>query len=356
MSAPVMVMAGGTGGHVFPGLAVAAELRRHEIPVVWLGAEGGMEQQLVPKHGIAFHGIRVQGVRGKGWRRKLRLPLDLAAAFLQARRVLRRERPRSVLSMGGYAAGPGGLAAAWLGVPLLVHEQNSIPGLTNRVLARLARQIFTGFPTAFAGRGLWVGNPVRAEIAAIVAPEQRLAERTGPLRLLVLGGSQGARALNQLLPQTLAQMAPEQRPEVWHQCGARMLETAQAAYREAGVSGRISAFIDDMAQAYAWADLVLCRSGALTLAEVAAAGVASLLVPYPYAVDDHQTANARWLVDVGAAELLPESALDASGLKARLLGLAQDRGQILRMAQAARSVARTDAATVVAQACLECAA
>lgn len=355
MSAPVMVMAGGTGGHVFPGLAVAVELQNRGIPVVWLGAEGGMEQQLVPKNGIVFHGIRVQGVRGKGWRRKLRMPLDLFAAFLQARRTLRHERPRSVLSMGGYAAGPGGLAAAWLRVPLLVHEQNRIPGLTNRVLARLAQRIYTGFPDAFAGRGHWAGNPVRAEIAAIPAPEQRLAGRDGALRLLVLGGSQGARALNRLLPAALAQMTADQRPDVWHQCGARMLDEAEQGYQAAAISARVNAFIDDMAAAYQWADLVVCRSGALTLAEIAAAGVASLLVPYPYAVDDHQTANARWLVELGAAELLPESSLDATQLAARLLALAADREKLLHMAKAARAVARTDAARVVADACLECA-
>ncbi|MGE4073146.1 MAG: undecaprenyldiphospho-muramoylpentapeptide beta-N-acetylglucosaminyltransferase [Lysobacterales bacterium] len=355
MSAPVMVMAGGTGGHVFPGLAVAAELRQRDIPVVWLGAEGGMESRLVPAHGIEFHGIRVQGVRGKGWRRKLRLPLDLLAAFLQARRSLRRERPRSVLSMGGYAAGPGGLAAAWLRVPLLVHEQNRIPGLTNKVLARLAQRVYTGFPDALAGRGHFVGNPVRAEIAAIEAPEQRLAGRVGPLRLLVLGGSQGARALNQILPQALALLPVAERPEVWHQCGARLHEAAQQSYRAAAVEARLEPFIDDMAAAYTWADLVLCRSGALTLAEVAAAGVASLLVPYPHAVDDHQTANARWLVDPGAAELWPESELDAASLAARLQELAADRPRLLQMSSTARGLARTDAAAVVADACLECA-
>ena len=355
MSAPVMVMAGGTGGHVFPGLAVAAQLRQRDVPVVWLGAEGGMESRLVPGHGIEFHGIRVQGVRGKGWRRKLRLPIDLMAAFLQARSALRRERPRSVLSMGGYAAGPGGLAAAWLRVPLLVHEQNRIPGLTNKVLARFAQGVYTGFPDAFAGRGHFVGNPVRAEIAAIAPPEQRLAGREGPLRLLVLGGSQGARALNQILPQALALLPVEQRPHIWHQCGARLLEEAVQSYRAAGVEARVNAFIDDMAAAYAWADLVVCRSGALTLAEVAAAGVAALLVPYPHAVDDHQTANARWLVDPGAAELWPESELDAARLAARLRELAADRPRLLQMSCSARGLARTDAAAVVADACLECA-
>lgn len=353
MSGPVLVMAGGTGGHVFPGLAVAAALRQRDIPVVWLGSEGGMEQTLVPKHDIQFESISVSGVRGKGWKKKLRLPLDLGRAFWQARKVLKRLRPRSVLSLGGYAAGPGGLAAFWLRRPLVVHEQNSIPGMTNRVLAHLAQRVLTGFPGVFSGRGRWVGNPVRAEISALPDPAERFAGRSGPLRVLVIGGSQGAAALNRLLPQTLAQMAPAERPEIWHQCGARMIDDARLGYRKAGIDGRVVAFIDNMAEAYGWADLVICRAGALTLAELTAAGVGSLLVPYPYAVDDHQTANARWLEKVGVAELLPESTLDADLLGARLRAFSADRGQLLRMAQAARGQARTDAADVVAQACLE---
>ncbi len=353
MSAPVLVMAGGTGGHVFPGLAVAAALRQRNIPVVWLGSEGGMEQTLVPKHDIPFEAISVSGVRGKGWRKKLRLPLDLGRAFWQARKVLKRVRPMSVLSLGGYAAGPGGLAAFWLRKPLLVHEQNSIPGLTNRVLSRLAQRVLTGFPDAFAGRGRWVGNPVRAQIAELAPPEARFADRDGALRLLVIGGSQGAAALNRLLPQMLAQMPASERPEVWHQCGARLIDDAKLGYRKAGIEARVVAFIDDMAQAYGWADLVICRAGALTLAELTAAGVGALLVPYPHAVDDHQTANARWLCAAGAAELLPESTLDAGTLMARVQALAADRGLLLRMAQAARAQARIDAADVVALACLE---
>ncbi|HWS27663.1 MAG TPA: undecaprenyldiphospho-muramoylpentapeptide beta-N-acetylglucosaminyltransferase [Xanthomonadales bacterium] len=353
MSAPVLVMAGGTGGHVFPGLAVAAALRQRNIPVVWLGSEGGMEQTLVPRHDIPFEAISVSGMRGKGWKKKLRLPLDLGRAFWQARKVLKRVRPMSVLSLGGYAAGPGGLAAFWLRRPLLVHEQNSIPGLTNRVLAKLAQRVLTGFPGVFAGRGRWVGNPVRAEIAALPAPAERLANRSGPMRVLVIGGSQGAAALNRLLPQTLALMPAGERPEIWHQCGARLIDDAKLGYRKAGIDGRVVAFIDDMAAAYGWADLVICRAGALTLAELTAAGVAALLVPYPHAVDDHQTANARWLCSVGAAELLPESTLNAQILCERLQALAADRGQLLRMAQAAREQARTDAADAVALACLE---
>lgn len=353
MSAPVLVMAGGTGGHVFPGLAVAAALRARDVPVVWLGAEGGMEQSLVPRHGIPFRAIAVAGVRGKGLARKLRLPFDLLRAVWQARRVLQSVQPRSVLSMGGYAAGPGGLAAFWLRRPLLVHEQNRIPGLTNKVLARLARRVLTGFPDAFAGRGQWVGNPVRAAIAALPAPAQRMAGRSGRARLLVIGGSQGARALNRLLPAALALLPEGERPEVRHQCGTKMIAEAQASYREHAVAGELTPFIEDMAAAYAWADLVLCRSGALTIAELTAAGLGSLLVPYPHAVDDHQTANARWLTDAGAALLLPEAGLDASGLAGQLGTLLNDRAAMLQMAERAHALARTEAADVVAQACME---
>ena len=353
MSAPVLVMAGGTGGHVFPGLAVAAALRARDVPVDWLGAEGGMEAPLVPQHGLPFRAIEVRVVRGKGWARKLRMPIDLLRALLQARRVLRSVQPRSVLSLGGYAAGPGGLAAWLIGKPLLVHEQNRIPGLTNQVLARIARRVLTGFPDAFPGRGAWVGNPVRAAIAALPAPAERYAARSGPARLLVIGGSQGARALNQRLPEALAAMPAETRPLVRHQCGAKMVDEARASYARVGVAAEITPFIDDMAAAYAWADLVLCRSGALTIAELTAAGLPALLVPYPHAVDDHQTANARWLTEAGAAQLLPESAMTVSALGAELTRLLSDRNQLLRMAEAARALARVDAADVVAQACLE---
>lgn len=350
---PVLVMAGGTGGHVFPGLAAAEALRARAVPVVWLGAEGGMEATLVPKHGVPFRAIRVGGLRGKGLRRLLATPWMLARAVWAALAVLRREQPRSVLSMGGYAAGPGGLAARLLRCPLVVHEQNRIPGLTNRVLARLARRVLTGFPDVFAGRGEWVGNPVRAAIAALPAPGERFAGRSGPLRLLVLGGSQGARALNRLMPQVIAGLPAERRPEVWHQCGARLADEARAAWAATGLTVRVEPFVEDMVAAYGWADLVLCRAGALTIAELTAAGLGALLVPFPHAVDDHQTANARWLVDAGAAELLPEATLDDAGLAARLAALADDRPRLLAMAQAARGLAHVDAAERVADACLE---
>ena len=356
MSAPVLVMAGGTGGHVFPGLAVADALRLRDVPVVWLGAEGGMEQRLVPKRGIAFESIRIGGIRGKGWKRALQAPFELLSAVLQARRILRRLQPRSVLSLGGYAAGPGGLAAWWIGRPLLVHEQNSIPGLTNRVLARLAREVLTGFPDAFRRRGRWVGNPVRQEIVDLPAPSIRFAGRNGRARLLVMGGSLGARALNRMLPAALALLPEAERPEVIHQCGEKHIAEAQAAYAEHAVHARVVAFIDNMGEAYGWADLAVCRAGALTLAELTAAGLGALLVPFPSAVDDHQTANARWLCLVGGAELMPESTLTHTGLSERLRSLLADRPRLLAMAEQARAQAQVNAAETVAQACIEMAA
>lgn len=353
MDRPVLIMAGGTGGHVFPGLAVAAALRAREVPVVWLGASGGMEEALVPQHGIPFEAIAVRGVRGKGVGGWAALPFRMLGALRQARAVLRRRRPRSVVSFGGYAAGPGGLAAWLMRVPLVVHEQNAIAGLTNRVLARLARRALCGFAGALP-KSEWSGNPVRATITALPTPEQRLAHRTGPLRLLVLGGSLGARALNRVLPELLAQWAAAgQMLQVRHQCGARLLDETRAAYAAAGLNVQPEAFIADMAAAYGEADLVLCRAGALTLAELCAAGVGSVLVPFPHAVDDHQTANARALVEAGAAILLPESRLSATTLQQQLAPLCADRALCVSMAQAARTLARTDAAQRVAQAALD---
>lgn len=350
---PVLIMAGGTGGHVFPGLAVAVELQSRKVPVVWLGASGGMEEKLVPEHGIAFEAIAVRGVRGKGLGGWLALPFRMLGALRQARAVLRRRRPRSVVSFGGYAAGPGGLAAWLMRIPLVVHEQNAIAGLTNRVLARLARRALCGFADALP-KSDWSGNPVRGAIAALPPPEQRLAGRTGPLRLLVLGGSLGARALNRVLPELLVQLEAEGLSlTVRHQSGARLLDETRAAYAAAGLDAQPEAFIADMAAAYADADLVLCRAGALTLAELCAAGIGSVLVPYPHAVDDHQTANARALVGAGAALLLPEDRLSASTLHQQLAPLLADRAPCISMARAARTLAKTDAAQRVAQAALD---
>lgn len=350
---PVMILAGGTGGHIFPGLAVARALRDDGVPVTWLGAEGGMETRLVPQHGIAIDTIAVRGVRGKGALTLLGAPFKVFAAVRAARRVLRQRQPRAVISFGGFAAGPGGLAARLAGVPLVVHEQNRAPGMTNRVLAKFAGRVLTGFPDTFAGGSEEVvGNPVRAEIAAIAPPEQRFAGREGPLRLLVLGGSQGARALNAAMPKALAAWRGVVACDVRHQCGEKLRDEAVAAYAAAGIEASVEPFIADMGAAYAWADVVVCRAGALTLAELCAVGVASVLVPFPQAVDDHQTKNARYLVDRGAAYLLPQDADLAEHLGATLQVL-NHRGDLLRMAQAARALAKPDAAQRVARIVLE---
>ncbi|HET6603833.1 MAG TPA: undecaprenyldiphospho-muramoylpentapeptide beta-N-acetylglucosaminyltransferase [Xanthomonadaceae bacterium] len=351
-TAPVMILAGGTGGHIFPGIAVAQALRARDVPVVWLGSRRGLETELVPRAGFELETIEVSALRGRGPLGWLQAPLMLWRALRQSLAQIRRHRPRSVLSLGGFAAGPGGVAARLARVPLLVHEQNRVPGFTNRVLARLACRVMAGFPDAFpAGRAEWVGNPVRSTIAALAPPRQRMAGRTDAPRLLVLGGSQGARALNLAVPQVLSGLGFA--VQVRHQCGARHLEATRAAYAGAGFQADVQPFLEDMAAAYGWADLVLCRAGALTLAELAAAGCAALLVPFPHAVDDHQTGNARFLVERGAAELVAESGQLADALRDRLAVLLPDRERLLSMATLAREAARPDAAERVARRCLE---
>ena len=351
-TAPVMIFAGGTGGHIFPGLAVAAALRARDVPVVWLGADGGMETRLVPQHGIAIETIAISGLRGKGIGPLLRAPLRVLSAIRAAARVLRKHRPRAVISFGGFAAGPGGIAAALAGIPLLVHEQNRAPGMTNRVLVKFARSVLTGFPDAFPGKEIVVGNPVRSVISDIATPRQRFADRSGALRLLVLGGSQGARALNESLPQALRQLQGVA-IEVRHQCGEKMREDTEIAYAAAGIDASVEPFIADMAAAYAWADVVVCRAGALTLAEICAAGIASVLIPLPTAVDDHQTKNGLFLVERGAAVLLKQDATLAERLATTLRELAADPEKRLAMADAARSLAKPDAADRVADAALQ---
>jgi UDP-N-acetylglucosamine--N-acetylmuramyl-(pentapeptide) pyrophosphoryl-undecaprenol N-acetylglucosamine transferase len=348
MSRTLLVMAGGTGGHVFPGLAVAEVMRSRAWNVVWLGNPGGMEATLVPRHGIPMQWVRFGGLRGKGLLTKLMLPFNLLRAFAQSLKVLREVRPAVVLGMGGYVAFPAGMMAALTGTPLVVHEQNSIAGLTNKVLAKVADRVLVAFPDAIAGAA-WCGNPVRVDVAALPAPELRYGARTGPLRLLVVGGSLGAQALNTVVPQALALLPEAQRPTVIHQSGRTHLPALQAAYRDAGVAADAVAFIDDMAAAYAEADLVVCRAGAMTVSEVAAAGVASLMVPFPHAVDDHQTTNAGFLVARDAALLVQQSELDAPRLAALIAGL--DRPRLLGIARRARDLARPDAATQVADVC-----
>lgn len=351
---PVMILAGGTGGHIFPGLAVAKALRARDVPVLWLGSEGGMEARLVPQHGIAIDTIAVGGVRGKGIATLLAAPFKLLAAVNAARQTLRQRQPRAVVSFGGFAAGPGGLAAKLAGIPLIVHEQNRAPGMTNRVLAKFARRVLTGFPQTFANEDV-VGNPVRIEIAAVAPPEERFAGREGALRLLVLGGSQGARALNTAVPKAIATLPRNMPFEVRHQCGEKMRDEAVRAYEQADVRASVEPFIADMAAAYAWADIVICRAGALTLAELCAAGVGSVLVPFPQAVDDHQAKNAQFLVDRGAAQLLPQGS-DYNELAQRLsatLEILGERDLLLPMAKAARALAKPDAAERVATIVLE---
>lgn len=344
----ILIMAGGTGGHIYPGLAVADALRAQGWQVVWLGAPNSMEAELVPKHGYEVAWVNFSGVRGKGVLRLLTLPFTLLRALGQSAAAIFRHRPDVVLGMGGYITMPGGLMAAILRRPLVIHEQNSIAGMSNKVLAKLATRVLSGFPKVLKGTQ-WCGNPVRADIAALAEPQQRYAGRSGKLNVLVVGGSLGAQALNEALPQALAMMSEQERPHVLHQTGKKHFETVQKLYQQAGVAGDIRAFLDDMANQYANADVVICRAGALTIAELAAAGVASVLIPFPFAVDDHQTHNACFLSEKGAAVLLPQKELNAENLAQLLREMKREK--LLAMAQAARSLAKPDATQQVAQVC-----
>ena len=353
-SLTVLIMAGGTGGHVFPGLAVAGYLQRAGWRIVWLGTENGMEMKLVPRHGYEIEAISFSGLRGKRLMTWLLLPLRLIRAFTQSIAVIRRVRPDVVLGMGGYPAFPGGMMASLLNKPLIIHEQNSLPGLTNRLLAKLADKIMLGFPGAIDAdpkKTVFSGNPVRAEIAQIDPPQKRFAGREERLRILVIGGSLGAQILNTVVPEALASMAEQHRPFIVHQVGTLHFETARQRYADLHVQGEVLAFIDNMAERYAACDLVLCRAGALTIAELSAAGVASILVPYPHAVDDHQTSNARFLANAGAAILVPQQEFTAQKLTELLTHLTRDK--LLNMAMIARDLAKPDAAAVVAEACVE---
>jgi UDP-N-acetylglucosamine--N-acetylmuramyl-(pentapeptide) pyrophosphoryl-undecaprenol N-acetylglucosamine transferase len=345
-----MIAAGGTGGHVFPGLAVADTLRASGWRVVWLGAESGMEAGLVAKRGYEMATVEFSGVRGKGLLALLLLPLKLLLAFWQSARAILAKRPDVVLGMGGYMSFPGGMMAALLGRPLVIHEQNSVAGLANRVLAGVADRVLCAFPGALRG-ATHTGNPVRPEIAAIAAPEGRYAGRSGSLRILVVGGSLGAKALNDAVPRALALIPREARPIVTHQSGAQHAEALKETYAEAGVQASTPSFIDDIAGAYSEADLAVCRAGATTVAELAAAGLPSILVPYPHAVDDHQTRNARFLSDAGAAVLVPQSELTPERLAELIAGF--DRKRLCEMAARARSLGRPDATQTVARACME---
>ena len=350
---PVMIMAGGTGGHIFPGLAVAKVLRERGVPVTWLGADGAMETRLVPQHDIPIDTLAIGGLRGKGKLALIGAPLRLLRAIRAAGFLIRDRQPRAVIAFGGFASGPGGIAARLHGLPLLVHEQNRAPGMTNRVLSRFARRVLAGFPGSFAQREEAVGNPVRAEIAAITPPELRLANRQGPLRLLVLGGSQGARVLNNAVPKALAALGAGMPVQVRHQSGEKLHAEALQAYADAGVQASVEPFIADVAEAFAWADLVVCRSGASTLAELCAVGVGSVLVPFAAAVDDHQTRNAEYLVERGAAVLLKQDETLATQLEGVLRDLSENSARRMQMANAARALAKVDAAERIADIILE---
>lgn len=354
MSTPaktLMVMAGGTGGHVYPAMAVADYLKNQGWNIVWLCTEGGMENRLIENKGYAKAMITMRGVRGNGLLGWLLLPVKLAKAFAQSISAIRQYQPNVVLGMGGFAAFPGGLMAKLLGKPLVIHEQNSVAGLTNNVLAKFATRVLAAFPAAFGSQAQLVGNPVRADITQVSAPESRLKEHLGALRLLVVGGSLGAQALNEVIPKALAELAIENRPQVVHQAGEKHIATLQANYQAAGVSADAKAFINNMAEMYAWADMVICRAGALTVAELSAVGAASVLVPFPHAVDDHQTSNARYLSDAGAAILLPQTEFTVHKVVALLKDLSREK--CLDMAIRARALGKPEATTSVAKICME---
>ena len=350
-----LVMAGGTGGHIFPGLAVAEALRERGWRVHWLGGRGSvgrpsMESQLVPARGLPFESIDFGGLRGKGVLTLALLPLRLLRAFWQCVQLLRRVRPDVVIGLGGYVTFPGGMMGVLLGKPLVLHEQNSVAGLANRVLAEVADRVFSAFPRVLK-KAECVGNPLRSAFVSQPAPAARFAGRSGPLRLCVVGGSLGAQALNEVLPQALALIPEDRRPQVLHQSGARHLQALQAAYAAAGVQAEVSAFIDDTASAFAQADLLICRAGASTVTEIAAIGAAAIFVPFPHAVDDHQTHNARFLVDAGGGWLLPQSELHAQALAELIMRL--DRAELLQKAQTAKGLQQTQATERVVQACQE---
>lgn len=350
----ILVMAGGTGGHVFPALAAANCLREQGINVEWLGTSSGIESRVVPPTGIKIHYINVSGLRGKSITSVIKAVIQLLGSLLQALRIIRDLKPVCILGMGGFTSGPGGLAAWLTRCPLVIHEQNAVAGTTNKLLSKLATRVLLGYPINFGGhKSSFVGNPVREDITHVPAPEVRLRSRVGKLHVLVLGGSLGAKPINDLFPSVIKSIAKEQRPTVWHQAGPRHVDSVKNQYCDVEVEVTIEAFIEDMAAAYSWADVVVCRSGALTVAELTAAGVASLLIPLPHAIDDHQTENARWLEHGGAGKLLAQSKLTITGLAKDLIELGNDREKVLNMSIAARKLAKIDADQRVAEVCME---
>ena len=345
-------MAGGTGGNVFPALAVAHVLRARDIAVCWLGTRRGIEAELVPANRFPIQYIDVVGLRGKGWRKLVSAPWQLLRALRQAITVLRRERPDVVLGFGGFASGPGGLAAKLLRIPLVIHEQNAVAGTTNRLLAKVADRVLSAFPDTLPD-AVWTGNPVRSAIAALAAPQQRIAPADRPRHLLVLGGSLGALAINQIMPEALALLPEAQRPDIRHQCGKDHVEATVAAYGQRGVKAEVEPFIEDMADAYGWADMVVCRAGALTVSELASAGIGAILIPYPHAIDDHQTGNGQWLVEQGAADMIRQQDLTAEKLATLLADWLADATGLQQRAVNARKLASPDVAQTVAKICEE---
>ncbi|MDX1597121.1 MAG: undecaprenyldiphospho-muramoylpentapeptide beta-N-acetylglucosaminyltransferase [Marinobacter sp.] len=352
-----LMMAGGTGGHVFPALATARSLQEKGHEVFWLGSAGGMEERLIGETDIPLSLIHISGLRGKGGLALLLAPFRLMRGLGEAFTVVRRIRPDCVVGMGGFVTGPGGIAA-WLNrIPLVIHEQNAVAGMTNRLLVRFAETVLEAFPDSFGAKVVTrcTGNPVRQDLAELAVPEERMAKREGPLHLLVVGGSLGAQVFNQQVPEALAKLEEADRPVVRHQCGEKHVDAARDAYEQHGVEASVEPFIKDMAEAYSWADLVLCRSGALTVSELCVAGLGAILVPFPHAVDDHQTRNGQRMVNAQAAVLVPQPKLNPGSLAETLRDLARDRSRVLNMAKAARSLARPDATERVVNYCLEAA-
>ncbi len=349
-----MILAGGTGGHVFPALAVANELRDRGVQIVWVGTEKGIESKIVPAAGFDFTTMRVQGLRRKGFLQYLRAPFIIIPAVFESLRILWRHKPCVLLGMGGFVAGPCSLVGVMLRTPLVIHEQNSIIGLTNRILAPFSKKMFTGFPIQNSKPRLeYCGNPVRKSLLSMTGPEQRFAKRKASKRILVLGGSQGSLSLNSSVPDALELLTNDLSIEVWHQTGTSGLDIVRSKYANSGIQANVEAFINEVDKAYSWADLVICRSGAITLAEIAVVGLGAVLVPYPYAVDDHQTSNARIYVEKGAAVLMPEKELTARSLADLLQKLLSDSQQLLEMALAARRIGRADASERVADECMK---
>lgn len=355
MISRIMIMAGGTGGHVFPALAVADVLAKQGVDVHWMGTERGIEYKLVPEAGYPLSLIHVKGLRGNGLLGWLLAPFKVIKAVYEAMVALHRIKPDVVLGLGGFASGPGGIAAWLLRIPVVIHEQNAIPGLTNKLLSRVAKRVLEAFPYSFDSeyKAEWVGNPVRDSIAAASEPAQRYNNEQQVPKLLILGGSLGAKSLNTVIPEALSLIPEQERPIVRHQSGVKHIDACQQAYSQANVDAEVMAFVSDMSEAYQWADLVICRSGALTVAELSAVGVASLLVPYPFAVDDHQTHNASALVMAGGARLIKDSDLSAQDMSVQIRELLEDKATLLAMAEAARTQAKPEAANTIAQICEE---